>query len=83
MSDTLYRDRVLALARAQERLRQARDLANSAAGELAELGLDGRGNKEPGTPDLKAEVNLACEASKRCREAVDRLETQIRELPVS
>ena len=82
MSSTLYRDRVLEIARAQERLRQARDLAQSAAGILAELGVNGDGSHAETYVDLKAEIKLASEAQKSCTEAVDRLEAHIRRLPV-
>jgi hypothetical protein len=81
VSDTLYRDRVLTMARAQERLRQARDLAQSAAGMLAELGVDGDGNVESGV-DLKAEIKLASEARRSCTDAVERLDAQIRRTAV-
>ena len=81
MSDSRYRDRVIDLTRAREQLRQARDLAQKAAGLLSELGVDGEGNVEPGV-DLKAEIKLATSAWRSCHDAVDRLDAQIRRTPI-
>ncbi|HSX22405.1 MAG TPA: hypothetical protein VLE97_06470 [Gaiellaceae bacterium] len=81
MNEPRQRDRLIVLAQAQERLRQAGDLARSAAGMLAEEGVDGDGTIEPGV-DFKAEIRLASAAGKSCHEAVDLLDAQIRKEPV-
>lgn len=75
-ASALYRERVLKLARAQERLRQANSLAWSAMGDLAELsGSHG--------VDLKIELKLTTDARKACADAVERLEGQIARTPTT
>lgn len=61
---------MLDLARAQERLHQAHDLARTAATLLAEIGV------AQGI-DLKAEIGFAVDARKSCWEALTRLDAQI------
>jgi hypothetical protein len=70
MSDTLYRDRLFDLVRAQEQLRQAEALAQSAASLIAELGV------HQGL-DFKIEIGLALDARRRCYDAVEHLGRQL------
>jgi hypothetical protein len=71
----LNRHRALELARAQEQLRQARDLAQSATARLVDLFTHH-------DLDLKAELKLANDARKSCDDAVSRLDDQLERIPV-
>ena len=73
-------DVLLEMARAQECLRQARNLTKSAATLLAELNIDGQG-----TPvdqrvdiDLKEAIKLAKSAQNYCQDGVNHLELEIK-----
>ena len=71
---------LLDVARAQECLRQARNLAQSAASLLAELNLDGQGGAiDPAFDlDLKAAIKLATTARGFCQDGVDHLDAEIK-----
>ena len=71
---------LLDVARAQECLRQARNLTRSAASLLAELNLDGQGGAvDPAfNLDLKSAIKLATTANGYCQDGVDHLDAEIK-----
>ena len=76
MSTTLLLD----VARAQECLRQARNLTRSAASLLAELNLDGQGGiiDSAFNLDLKSAIKLATTACNYSQDGVDHLDAEIK-----
>jgi hypothetical protein len=70
----------LDIARAQECLRQARNLAQSAVSQLAELNINGDGTAVDPTLDLdlKTAIKLAQTARKSYQEGVDHLDGEIK-----
>jgi hypothetical protein len=74
---------LLDVARAQECLRQARNLAQSAISQLAELNIDGQGASiDPSiTADLKSAIQLAQTARNYCQDGVDHLEAEMKGTP--
>lgn len=72
------RDRLLDMVRAQEKLREARNLARAASAFLADLNIDGEGAIIDPSLDLKPTISLAVSADRSCQDAVDQLETLIR-----
>ena len=75
-----YRDLALDIARAQECLRQARNLAQSAVSQLAELNINGDGTAIDPTIDLdlKAAIKLAQAARNNCQDGVEHLDGEIK-----
>lgn len=73
-------DVLLDIARAQECLRQARNLTQSAAALLAELNIDGEGAAVDPTIDLdlKTAIKLAQDARHSCQDGVDHIDVEIK-----